>query len=66
MKALLCIYLLIGLLFACLFHDQDDRPLISQPLLTLVFVIIYPFLLWYCAFRIKQITYKGKVIWRRK
>ena len=62
----LYIYLLVGLVFACVFRDHDDRRVISHPMLTLVFVVVYPFLLWYFAFRINYIKYKGKVIWKRK
>ncbi len=62
----LYIYIGVGLLFACLFCDDKDKRVITHPGLTIAFLFIYPFLVWYYAFRIKSFKWKSKVIWERK
>lgn len=59
------IWTVIGLLLACLFRQDDDRPIIASPGLTIIFVLIWPYILWYAIGHVKRIKWKGKIIWER-
>ena len=61
-----CAYIIIGLIFACVLRDDKDRMLISHPGWTIAFLFVYPFVIWYLAFRVKNFKWKGKIIWERK
>lgn len=63
---LLIAYLLIGFLISLTLKIENNKSAWSNPLAGIVYVLIWPAIIFHAIFHAKHITHKGKVIWRRK
>jgi hypothetical protein len=61
------IYLLIGLIFASMSRDnQDRRILTTNPVAGVAIAVLWPLVLLMLFFRLQSIKFRGKILWERK
>ncbi len=59
-------YFVVGLLLCFLFRTEDDNPAFFDTTLAIAITLLWPFVTFYMATKIKNIKWKGKIVWEKK